>query len=65
MRPFKHIAAEVQERGRVARFTFISYAHWQGVEKLGSIVAFDFKLFNTLRENCLLTYNISPKRGDR
>ncbi len=25
------------------------------------MVVFDFKLFNTLHENCLLTYNISPK----
>jgi hypothetical protein len=28
-------------------------------------VAFDFKLFNTLRENCLLTYNISPFGEDK
>jgi len=32
---------------------------------LGPIVVFDFKPFNTLRENCLLTYNISPFGGDK
>ncbi len=31
---------------------------------MGSIVVFDFKPFTTLRENCLLTYHISPFGGD-
>lgn len=38
---------------------------WQGVDKLGLILGFDFERFNTLGKSCLLTYNICPEGGDR
>jgi hypothetical protein len=41
------------------------YDAWQGVEELAANARTDFKRFNTLRENCLLTFNISRSGGDK
>jgi membrane protein required for colicin V production len=43
MCPFKHIAAQVQERGHVARFAFISYARERGEEgRMNGMNGFDY-----------------------